>query len=106
VRKEINLMNTHAARTEVVVGVLEVRSEAELLLLEVGELVEACVEGVAVEDGVGVETTDEGVLEGVFEVLGGVLTGETLDEGWEGEGVDAGVLAEVGVAEDCGLGLE
>lgn len=57
-----------------------------LLLVGVGELVETSVEGVAVEDGVGVGVeTDEGALVGASEVLGGVLTGEligtTLDEG-------------------------
>ena len=58
------------------------------------------------------EITDDGVLEGTSEVVGGVLIGveASLDEGWEGEGVDTGVLtgvvwgAEVGCAEDSGLG--
>jgi hypothetical protein len=59
-----------------------------------------------------VEITDDGVLEGASEVVGCVLTGveTSLDEGWEGEAVDTGVLtgvvwgAEVGCAEDSGLG--
>ena len=71
--------NTHAARAEDLV--VEVESVLELLLLvRVGELVEASVESVAVEDGV--ETCDEGVLEGASEVLvTGELVGTTVDEG-------------------------
>ena len=65
---------------------MEVELLLLLLLVGVGELVETSVEGVAVEDGVGVGVeTDEGALVGASEVLGGVLTGEligtTLDEG-------------------------
>lgn len=76
------------------------------LVLGLGELVESDVVGVAVEDG----RADDRVLEGASEVVGGVLE-TSLDEGWEGEAVDAGVLtgvvgvAEVvGCAEDSGLG--
>jgi len=44
-----------------------------------------------------VEITDDRVLEGTPEVVGGVLTGmeASLDKGWEGEGVNAGVLTGV-----------
>jgi len=44
-----------------------------------------------------VEITDDGVLKGTPEVVGGVLTGmeASLDKGWEGEGVNAGVLTGV-----------
>ena len=90
------------------VGVLVVVVEA---LLGLGELVEATVEGVAVEDGGWVEITNEGLLDGAFEVLGGVLTGElwgtSLDEGARDDaGELAGVVAgaEDGCTEDCGLG--
>ena len=59
------------------------------------------------------EIADDRVLVGTFEVVGGVLTGveTSLDEGWEGEAVDAGVLtgvvwgAEVDCAEDTDTGL-
>jgi hypothetical protein len=72
------------------VRVLEVELGVEVLslLLELGELVVATVEGVAVEDDWGVEVACEGLLEGVAEVLVGVS--EVL------EGV-ADVLGGVGV---------
>jgi hypothetical protein len=71
--------------------VVEVEVELLLLLLlvllvGVGELVETSVEGVAVEEGVGVGVeTDEGVLEGASEVLGGVVTGELLGTTLDGD---------------------
>jgi hypothetical protein len=75
-----------------------------------GELVEATVEGIAVEDG-GVVEINEGLLDGASEVLGGVLTvelwGALLDEGARDDaGELAGVVAgaEDGCTEDCGLG--
>ena len=72
-------LNTHATRAEELVD--EVEPVVELLLLvRVGELVEAFVEDVAVEDGV--EICDEEVLEDASEVLvTGELVGTTVDEG-------------------------
>jgi hypothetical protein len=98
-RKEIN---TYLGRE---VRVLEVELGVDVLslLLGLGELVETSVEVVAVEKDWGVEVACEGLLEGVAEVLDGVLTGELLgDEDWEGDCVSDDSEEELGGAELAG----